>query len=127
MLHMPGKVARMQIERSHMRRSLSLALTALFCAFTAAQMTRPPSFIALSQIGVAIRCHRLEPTVEEVDSSTIDIDSASGHLTFLLPAVKTPESDRSVTVMPDEADVTEWTSGHLFRPRNPPRSSADGN
>ncbi len=126
---MSGQTVRMQMKRNHVRRFLSMALTALFCAFTVAQMTGPLSFIALSHNArVAIRCHRLAPsTVEEVDGSTIDIDSASGHLTFWLPAIEIRERDRSVTVMPDETDVTEWTSRHLFRPRNPPRSFADGN
>ncbi|MGB0058883.1 hypothetical protein [Candidatus Binatus sp.] len=115
------------MERNHMRRFLPLALAGLFCAFTVAQMTRPLSTIALCRrAGMASRHQRLAPhTIEEVGSQAIDIAAASGHLTFLLPAVD-PDRDPDVAIAPDEPDVTEWTSEQLVHRRNPPRSLDDG-
>ena len=110
-----------------MRRFLPLALAGLFCAFTVAQMTRPLCTIALSRTAkVASRDSRLaRHTIEEVGSQTVDIATASGHLTFLLPAVD-PDRDPDVAIAPDEPDVTEWTSEQLYHRRNPPRSLDDG-
>lgn len=110
-----------------MRRFLPLALAGLFCAFTVVQMTRPLSTIALSRTAtMASRDNRLARyTIEEVGSQTVDIAAASGHLTFLLPAID-PDRDPDVAIAPDEPDVTEWTSEQLVHRRNPPRSLDDG-
>jgi hypothetical protein len=117
----------MQMERKQMRRFLPLALAGLFCAFTVAQMTRPLATITLSRTArVASRDNRLaRHTIEEVSGQPIDIAAASGHLTFLLPAVE-PDRDSGVAIAPDEPDVTEWTSEQLFHRRSPPRSLDDG-
>lgn len=118
----------MHLQGNPTRRWLTLALTALFCAFTAAQMTRPLLFLTPGRTAsLTTRHHNFtRHTIEEVGDKAVDIAAASGRLMLNLPIVER-EREHTPKIAPDEADATEWTSDYKFHRRNPPPSLDDSN